>query len=92
MHLHMFERNNILTFKVVNNENKGDLQLKEELKALNHTHKACADEYMRLAGQYNKLVVQNEELQSALTQKCKDCDSEARLKLAEKDFKELAKN
>lgn len=88
----MFERNNILTFKVVNKENKADFQLKEDYIALLQTNKACEEEYKRLVGQYNALLKQNEELQNALVQKCKDCDSEARLKLAENDFKELAKD
>lgn len=62
----MFERNNILTFKVVNKENKGDLQLKEELKALKHTNKACEEEYKRLVNQYNAVVGQNRQLQAGL--------------------------
>lgn len=65
----MFERNNILTFKVVNKENKGDLQLKEELKTLKDTNKACEEEYKRLVGQYNALLEQNTALQSALKEK-----------------------
>lgn len=106
----MFERNGILTFKVLGGKPAPVIKNKVwcdgldcatcavadcpilELNALKHTHKACEQEYMRLAGQYNKLLKQNEELQSALVQKCKDCDSEARLKLAEKDFEEIAKD
>lgn len=106
----MFEKNNILTFKVLGGKptaiNKNtkwcdglDCALCPvadcpilELNALKHTYKACEEEYRLLTGQYNKLLKQNEELQSALVQKCKDCDSEARLKLAEKDIEELAKN
>lgn len=105
----MFERNNILSFKVLGgkpapiNKNKiwcdaidcatcavADCPILE-LAALKRDYADCEREYNRMVQQYNAVIKQNEELQSALIQKCKDCDSDARLKLAEKDFEEIAK-
>ena len=85
----MFERNKILTFKVVN---ESHINLLEEYNTLKRDNKDCEREYKRMAQQYKAVVKQNDELQSALMQKCKDCDSEARLELAKETFEKLSAN
>lgn len=85
----MFERNKILTFKVVN---ESHINLLEEYNTLKRDNKDCEREYNRMAQQYKAVVKQNDELQSALMQKCKDCDSEARLQLAKETFEKLSAN